>query len=104
MCHAPCHGDLLRKAVVSLVSITGQIATEFIPQEFCRMVATPGPFILEKDHPWGSAVFIRKILEDGSLWEDSPTTVGRKPLTQKGVWQRPDPSLDPMRTASAFVF
>ena len=25
------------------------------------MVSTPGPFILEEDHPWGSAVFIRKI-------------------------------------------
>ena len=50
MGHTPCHGDLLREAMVRLVSITGKITLKCISQKLHRVVAAPGSLILEEYH------------------------------------------------------
>ena len=61
MGHAACHSDPVRKTVVCLVPIAGEISLEQIPQEFLRVVPGAGPLVLEEDHLRGAAGFIREI-------------------------------------------
>src|SRR5699024_7967688 len=61
MCHASGYRDPFRKTVVCLVTIAGEVPSELISEELCRMITGTCPLILEENHPRGAAEFICEI-------------------------------------------